>query len=312
MLNTFERWANYINQTKTRWNKLGYILGIGALLYLFALLIFSGLQIRSINMKDYWTASLLTLSFYLLSLLAQLFIWMRLLSFHHEIGWRDIVIYSRTIVLRRLPGGIWHWLGRTALYVGTTKVPGRVVIGANFLEWILLFLIASSIGLFGWSDLSILVRIAGGSAAAAAALWLAYQWQPDRLFAPRIIESLAWLCLYTAAWILGGLIVYVFVIAAGGLEIHLFQAVWIWALAGGVSMFMVIIPAGMGIRELTLVWLLAPYLPASSALIVALLIRFSFLLADVLWGSLGWALGYRFTRDRNLPPENPSISSSGQ
>jgi uncharacterized membrane protein YbhN (UPF0104 family) len=59
---------------------------------------------------------------------------------------------------------------------------------------------------------------------------------------------------------------------------------------------MVFLPAGMGIREITLTWLLASYLPVSAILLVAILIRVTYALADMVWGSIGMFFSLRVLR----------------
>ena len=68
---------------------------------------------------------------------------------------------------------------------------------------------------------------------------------------------------------------------------------------------MVFIPAGLGIREITLTWLLKDYLPISSILLVSILIRLTYAIADVLWGSLGMALSISLFKDD--PVEKPVV-----
>ena len=130
-------------RARGRW--VGYALTALAVVYVGGVLVYSGFKIPAIDWQAYLLASLATLGLYLLSLLLQFFVWTRLFSFHHHDGWRDMEIYARMILVRRLPGGIWHWLGRATLYAATTSVPTEVVLFANLMEWGLLILIAGGI-----------------------------------------------------------------------------------------------------------------------------------------------------------------------
>jgi hypothetical protein len=313
MINNIERWANFLNQTQTRWRRIGYLVSAGAMIYLVGLLVYSGVQIRSIDVRVYWIPVLITMVLYLFSLITQVVVWMRLLSFHHKCGWQDVVIYARTIILRRLPGGVWHWLGRSTLYAGNTKVAGRVVVGANFMEWLMLLLAAGSLAIIGVRELPWFARVFGAILLGGAGVGMAYRWQPPaRRWNLRLFESLLWIGFYGVAWLLGGAIVYAIVQATGGEKLSLAQAVWVWAVAGGSSLLLIIVPAGLGIREVTITWLLTPYLPASAAILVAILIRFSFTLADVIWGSLGWAIGHLFVGNDPALQESSVISQTDQ
>lgn len=289
--NKVESWANIINKIQTRWRWVGYALSIAALIYLGGLLIYTGVQVKDFNPAAYWRACLTALGLYLVSLLLQFIVWARLLSSHHKISWQDMAIYSQSILLRRLPGGIWHWLGRSALYSGTTKVSGRVVMLANFTEWAMLLLVAGGIFFAGLTDISPVLRWLLTVLLIGLALILATAWQTTNKAVPkRLTEGVLWVAFYGLSWVMGGLITWAFVQSAGGEQLDWITSTWIWAVTGGSSLLIVFIPAGLGVREITLTWLLRPYLPPSGALIIGVLIRLTFILADILWGSLGWGL----------------------
>jgi len=65
-------------------------------------------------------------------------------------------------------------------------------------------------------------------------------------------------------------------------------------------MIITIVPV-IGVQEVSLVFLLQPYLPASVALLVALLLRLLFTLSDVLWGLTGWAFASIALRKKTTP-----------
>jgi uncharacterized membrane protein YbhN (UPF0104 family) len=62
-----------------------------------------------------------------------------------------------------------------------------------------------------------------------------------------------------------------------------------FALASSVSMFAIVLPAGVGLREGLLVLLLAPVLSTPGAAAVVVLARFLSVASDVLFALLGWA-----------------------
>jgi hypothetical protein len=232
-----------------------------------------------------------------------------MISFHHRITWRDIAIYSRVLLMRRLPGGMWHWVDRTAMYTGATTVSGRVVMLANFLEWSILLILAIAIAVVGWPGSHALLRGTISLSLALLALFLAYTWQPnERRKITRLTESVLWLGLYITAWIAGGLILYLFGhttqqavdLSMGSYQpLSFARSFWAWAIAGGSSFLLVFIPAGLGVREITLTWLLMPNLPVSGIILVAILIRVTYALADMVWGSLGMFLSIQVLRLNN-------------
>lgn len=294
-----DTWANSISRLRTRWRRLGYVLSFIALIYLIGIVIYGGYQLQEFHWNAFGFAFLIALGLYLISLIIQFIVWARMLSFHQKFDRRDIIIYSRVILLRRLPGGFWHWLDRTAMYTETNKVPGRVILNANFLEWMLLLLVAGGIAstalwkinpLLGWLTPSILTCLA---------LALAFYWQPQsKSLLLRILESSLWVTLYISAWILGGIIIFFYTNTAGGQHLSWGSAVWIWAVAGGSSLLLFIFPTGLGIREITMTWLLQPYLSPANALLVAIFVRLTFTFADILWGLVGLGLSHRLYRQK--------------
>jgi hypothetical protein len=302
----FETWSRWILQAQQRWRWVGYAFTLLAFVYLAALIIVSRESIQEVQWQRYWLPFVLSILIYLASLLIQFTVWSRLVSFHHRTSWRDLAIYFRVLLMRRLPGGVWHWVDRTAMYTGTTSVPAKVVMLANFLEWTMLLLLAGAFASLGWLNWAPWLRLSLAMTLIAAALYLGVAWQPTgRRGLWRMIESLFWVILYTLAWMAGGLILYLFVhTAQAGMDLNsagyqplsYLRSVWAWAIAGGSSQLMVFIPAGLGIREITLTWLLSPNLPLPSILLVAIVIRLTYALADVVWGALGMLFSLRLLK----------------
>jgi hypothetical protein len=300
----FEVWSSVMISTRSRWRWLGYGLAGLAFVYLIALIIVSREQIQGIHWEVYRIPILAAMLIYPASFFVQYLVWSRIVSFYHRTGWQDMAIYFRVLLTRRLPGGIWHWVDRTTMYTGATDLPGRVVLRANFLEWALLLLIAGAIAAAGWPGNAIWLKIISG-ALLILALYLAFSWQPASRSKPtRFLEAFSWLTLFTIAWIAGGIIIYLFSRATQiGIEVSsqyqqitLIHCIWAWAISGGSGLLMVFLPAGMGIREITLTWLLASYLPVSAILLVAILIRVTYALADMVWGSIGMFFSLRVLR----------------
>lgn len=294
-------------RTVSRW--LTYILTGAGLIYVILIFVYSGQQLGAVAWGEYVPATLLSLLIYLLSLLMQLFVWLRLLSSHHSVGWRDVEIYSRMILMRSLPGGIWHWVGRATMYSATTKVPVRVVVAANLLEWMMFVLAAMGLFLVTVQQQPLVSRTLGVFVISVGVV-LAFRWQPsDRSSAWRLAEGGLWVLLDAVAWLLGACIVYLFVQASGGSGVGIIDVTRAWTLTGVITLVAIIVPAGLGIREASLTWLLLPYMPGVLGLLVALLIRLLFILCDTIWGVLGWgvsryAQSLRTSADSAFLPEN--------
>jgi hypothetical protein len=302
----YEVWARVAGKAKTYWRWISYGLTLVALVYVVGILYLGGLQVREVNWAAYWEAGLVSFGLYFISLVAQFSVWARMLSFHHQTGWRDVEIYARMMLLRRLPGGIWQWVGRTAMYSATTQVPTRVVAIANLWEWGILILVGVSVFLTGLDGFNDTLRMFFSGIAIVAALTLAVLWQPrSRIWILRLVEALVWVGLYGAAWLLGGAIIYFFVRAAGGLNLDWVAAWRLWALTGVVSLIIAIVPAVIGAQEVTLTFILQPFLSLSTALLVALLIRLLFTLSDVVWGLGAWGVSAAILSKRSTSQAQP-------
>ena len=287
--------ARQIKVVQTRYRWLGYVITAGALLYVVILFAYGWSQLEAVNWGRFAPALAISLLLYQISLLVQFIIWVRFFSTHHRASWQDVDIYARVLLLRRLPGGIWHWVGRTAMYSARTTVPAKVAALANVWELLMLLLVAAGIVLYTQPQLATVAQVSLGTLCILAALILGSQWQSEaRPGHLRLVESLGWTALYALAWGLGGGIVYLLGRAAGAETLTLSAATRIWATAGGVGMLIVFIPAGLGIREITLTWLLQPYMPSATAILVAVLMRLLFIVADVLGGGMGWGLSAYF------------------
>ncbi len=108
---------------------------------------------------------------------------------------------------------------------------------------------------------------------------------------------------YVLAWLMLGLHFVVLVRALGGESAAVVPAVFGYALAAAVGMIVVIVPAGLAIREGVLVLLLTPHLPESAAVVAAVLSRFVLLVCDLLAAAVGWgyARSHRLLETRRAP-----------
>jgi uncharacterized membrane protein YbhN (UPF0104 family) len=75
-----------------------------------------------------------------------------------------------------------------------------------------------------------------------------------------------------------------------------------YALAWAVGFLVIFFPSGIGPREAALIAVLAPVMPAASALVVALASRMVMTIGDLLWAAVGLCVRRR-RRDVTLAPE---------
>jgi len=183
------------------------------------------------------------------------------------------------------------------MYTAATRLPTRVVVAANFLEWGLLILTGLGLYALSSSSASLLLPTLGALVAWGFALGLAVAWQPaQRAWPARLAEGGLWIGLYLLSWLSGGAILHLFVRAAGGVPAGWLVTTHLWALTGSIGLLLTIIPALLGVQEVTLAVVLQGILAPAPALVVAILLRFLFSLAEVGWGVVGWGLSVAVQR----------------
>lgn len=278
-------------ERRYRWRWLGYLLTTAALFYLAYVLIGSSTRLRQVDLSNYLMPVLAAIGIYLVSLIVQFVVWARMISFHRHVGWEDIKIYARTILMRRLPGGPWHWVGRISMYSSSTEVPARVSAAGSLVEWTLVLLVGAGLFFAVAEGLPALLRLSLLSAATGLALAIAIVWQPHtRSRATRLAEAILWIFLYAVAW-QAGLVIFLAIANTAGAGLGWLEGMQVWMVAGGLGVITVVLPFTLGVLEASLVLLLQPYLDPLLALVVALMIRLIYVAGDALWGFLGWQFG---------------------
>ncbi len=286
-LNQLSYWHGF---ARNKWKWLGWVLTSITFVYVTLLLIKNWGYIQHIDWQHYMFAIVAASIIYLFSLLLQLFVWLRLLSQYHSIGWQDVHIYMRTVMLRQLPGGIFHWVGRGAMYKSTTAVSPQIIFYASLLDWCLILVTALGVFSLFSSGLTPILRWTLFSFSVALMLIFSRMWFSSRQGGRFLFEGVFWSLAYCGSWFLGGVILYLLMQASESSQVSLTTAVLVWVLAGGISALVIITPTGLGIRELSLVFLLQPFMSASLAVLLALMLRLLFILSDLLWGAIGGLL----------------------
>ena len=213
--------------------------------------------------------------------------------------------------MRHLPGMIWYLAGRTTMY-HTRGVEASLTLMASGLEWVLLLaaagLVYGTLSLTGSGMLlssmvllSVLIVVTAfglrGALQAGARLPLP-GFVRRRLMAlatvpvPGIADLTLWLSLYVLTYLVAGWILFLLVRGVA-LEatIGLGAAIRIWALTGGIgSLLSAVVPAGLGVRELTLTVLLSPPMSTAGAIVVAVLLRILYVGGSLVWGGMLWVV----------------------
>ncbi len=279
------------------WSWIGYLLTITAISYLIYIFFSDEIDLRSFNWREFGIAILISGGIFFISLVIQFIVWARMISFQRGITWKDVEIYSRMILIRRIPGGPWHWIGRTAMYSSSTELPSRVSFLGSVLEWTLMTLIGVAFLIAVTEGMELVIRYLFIVAIYGLCMFLSIKWQPKhRSWLSRFIEASSWLLLYTISWILGFIIFLLVLQVIGEPNMTWQEAMRVWSITASIGMILVIMPATLGVIEVSLVWLLQPFLTQPVALLVAIMIRLIYIFSDAFWGLLGWLISRRLYR----------------
>jgi uncharacterized membrane protein YbhN (UPF0104 family) len=212
------------------------------------------------------------------------------LSGHLGAGWdlrRDVRAYAYALAARRLPGSFWHVVGRAVLY-GQEGLGRRVGLLGSALEAGLLIVTGAAVLL----ALSPLPPPVGPVAAALLVLSAPLLFgrllpivAPGSLaWLPPISRLYRWMALDLASWLLGMTGVFLLFDALYPLDPGLWRSV-VLATTGSIlaASAVLVLPGGLGLRELTLVGLLGDQIPPAVAAALALAFRVAMSIIEAVW-----------------------------
>jgi len=244
-------------------------------------------ELRAIEWRSMVKPVALSLLLYLVALGIQGVVWIRLfvLLIGTPWSWKDVKTYFTTHLMRRLPGAPWYIAGRAATYRERSPAAAHAALVVSLFEWggfILTGLVWAAGGHWGWLGLVLSAAVLG----AVVSLMRSWRWLRRWVPLQRFPLSTLYLTLggYTLQWGLAALMLHSFLRALAPIHTpDLLQTSIIWAISGVVSGLAVFAPAGLGIRELSLVALLEPHIGLEAAVLGALLMRVVFTVGDMLW-----------------------------
>ncbi len=216
--------------------------------------------------------------------------------------WDHIKIYAYTNMLRRIPAGtVWMVAGRVYAYKGQS-VPARASALGSFLEFMVVILTGlplAALAAIGLALISPALGIVLAIAAAALALLALHPALLSRLF--RLVRhedlpvqlsyrtTLKWAAIYGLVWLLSGMGLFLIVRLFGDVPLGTLPVIiGVWVLSSLVAYFTMLSPSGLGIKEMSLTLLLGLFLPEPLPLLVALAIRLTWTVYDILLGVAAW------------------------
>lgn len=284
-----DRFNSLLQKLKSLRNdpRVSKVLGVISIIYPLALLYFSKNEILNLNWSSFFKIFMLCVLIYNISMSLQNLSWSLIVDGSLANYWFNSNIYFKTILMKRLPGGVWHWLGRANLYDIQQSSERNSITRANLTEWVLLILS----GLSGYAfTINYWVGIGGLFLTILVAFFLLLR-DDDRKWICQLFLSIILVLTYSICWLVGGLILHwllVSVNSPGDVSFH--YSFGIWCLSSAIGMFFFFLPSGALIRDFTLSALLSKYYEPAKFLLVILQVRIIFLAADFLWSFLSLQL----------------------
>lgn len=247
-------------------------------------------ELRALDWRALATPVLLGLLIYGVALGLQGAVWIGLFAALTATPWtlEDVKTYFMTHLLRRLPGAPWYMAGRAAMYRERSPEAARAALAVSFVEWggiILSGLVWVALGRLGWLAAAFTLLVLALVLVPLRRWKFPTRWVALERFSLQSLFSA--LAAYEVQWFLAAMMLYVLLQALAPVQAPDFlESGAIWAISGIVSSLVVFAPAGLGIRELSLVGMLEPVIGLGYATLAALLMRVIFTVGDVLWGTL--------------------------
>lgn len=211
---------------------------------------------------------------------------------------RHMKIYGYTNMMRRIPAGVlWMVAGRAYAYKDQ-DISARTSALSSFLEFVVVVLTALPIcALTGWG-LGLLSLTLGIALALVALVleigmlhpavleWLLKVARHTSLQTqPTYRTTLTWAFIYTLIWLISGTGSFIVALLFADLSlVSLPLTVGVWVVSSLVSYLTLLSPSGLGIKELSLAFLLGLLLPEPLPLVIALAIRAIWTVYDLVVG----------------------------
>ncbi|HZD55888.1 MAG TPA: hypothetical protein VE136_04155 [Anaerolineales bacterium] len=208
---------------------------------------------------------------------------------------KHIKYYCLSNVTKRIPGTIWYVVSRAHFYKSDgvdyrlTSLASGIELATIVLAGILVSLTFGIPIIFHYHVSLWLLGVA--LVISAAALHPKVIARVFRIF--RVAETdikykniLSWLFIYSLAWILGGIVLFLIGNVVTNISIQqIGYFIGGWSLVGVLSTTVFFLPTNMGITEIGLSLVLSNIMPSSIAVIIAILARLLMIFFEVIWAA---------------------------
>lgn len=268
-------------------NKLMFLASVA---YTLLLLFLSRSEILSINWEAFWRIFIISFLLYLLSLSLQCINWSLIVDGGLSNFRINSEVFYRSVLLQRIPGGFWHWLGRINLYNEYESLHSNGynegVKSANLFEWLLSILTGLSI--YFWTKSSIAGIVI--SILCVIIIIILFQRIGQKDHSKLVLPTLT-ILIMLVRWGLGFLtlqlllnnILYPDIIAPK-------FVLATWTLSSSIGMATFFLPSGGLVRDFTLTALLSPTISIQKVFLLAAELRVIFLVSDLLSSGINLAI----------------------
>lgn len=272
--------------------KVSKALGVLSVIYPLVLMFFSWEELLSIDWSSFIWVLLGSLLVYYFSMSLQNINWSLIVEGNLTKFLINSQVYYQTILMKRLPGGVWHWLGRASIYETSYPDENRSISKSNFIEWIALILS----GFVGYLFIkNPLIGVLSAVVTIGITAWLL---DKDLQNLPKtLLTAIVIFFFYLLCWLAGALILHWLLNGLATEPISFSTSFSTWCLSSVISMLFFFIPSGSIIRDFSLGALLATQLEPAKSLLVILQIRVIFLISDFLWSFLSLQIIKLFSKE---------------
>ncbi|MDF1520274.1 MAG: hypothetical protein P1P73_07310 [Brevefilum sp.] len=246
-------------------------------LYPIILIAISWKDIGDLDINNFAKPFLLSMLFGFVSLILQAMNWDIIVGNKYSNLTNNIEIYFKTLLMRRLPGGFWHWHGRVSLYNNAIEQKSNKIGKANTIEFL-------GLVLSGATTFLLVEHFYWGWVLFIFSYLVMFHLEREKFSndVSKYLVPLILLFSYMICWFMGGLILdTLLTYISPTISITLLKSISFWVITGTVGTVFFFMPVTGIFRELTLTALLSPYLDFSKIILLSLLIRVILYLGDV-------------------------------
>jgi len=224
---------------------------------------------------------------------------------------RNFVIYYLSTLAKRIPSALWYIGGRLMMY-RQVEVSRSAVLNATALETVLIgaagilvYLLLQPFYTYAIANTTWVLAVIGVAASVTFLLRPRLLLDLTNALLRRLKRNsiqadlsrrdlLLWGGIYVIPWPLAGVSLYFMIQAITvGLPADLVSVIGVSTLSMLIALLTIILPGGLGLKELTIAGLLSSWMPLSAGIVIAIAYRILQTLDEVLWAVLAHIVGAR-------------------